>query len=44
MFGNDEIAYKSAENNPPPLENDIFNIPGNNALNITDIIRDLDIS
>jgi hypothetical protein len=44
MFGNNEIAHKSAENNPFPLENYFFNIPGNNALDITDIIRDLDIS
>ena len=44
MFGNNEIAHKSAENNPFPLENYFFNIPSNNALDITDIIRDLDIS
>jgi hypothetical protein len=44
MLGNNGIPNKSAENNSSPLENDVFDIPGNIVLDIIDIVRDLDIA
>jgi hypothetical protein len=42
MFGNNGISDKSSENNSLPLKNDIFDIPCNIALDVIDVIGDLD--